>query len=248
MKVIYLLLLFSFVSPQTPTRFEVIIPSAEQEAQYVWRTLQDMPFFEQHNYQISLPQGALIESLKKKSLNGQMSNEDYAALLTHMQTEVYDRKDYLKGQQKVVDAIPSLDRMLNQIISKNYDWGFNSFDRYQIVLTLYGPGGSYNPDEGLILLYTTTDGRFKQYDDPLNTLIHEVTHIGIESEIIQKYSVPHGLKERLVDTFVLLHFQDQLTGFRIQDMGFKSIDNELDELEKLSDLPRIVSEFMIGDE
>ena len=46
-----------------------------------------------------------------------------------------------------------------------------------INLTLYGPGGSYNPQEGSIILMITKEGTFKQSLDPAETIVHEIVHI-----------------------------------------------------------------------
>ena len=48
-------------------RIEVIAPSVEDEIEYVWRTLEDVPFFEEHGYEINLPNDPLVEVLVEKS-------------------------------------------------------------------------------------------------------------------------------------------------------------------------------------
>ncbi|MEM9324708.1 MAG: hypothetical protein AAGA85_03595 [Bacteroidota bacterium] len=229
---------------QLEPRIEVVIPTAEQEAEYVWRTLQDVAFFEANAYQISLPEGPLIEELKARVKSNRLENGDRAALVAYIREQVYDAADYARGYQQVTREIARLDQMVAEIESRSYAWGFKSFPRYKVVLTLYGPGGSYNPDDGSILLYTTETGQFKQYGNPINTLIHEITHIGIEQSIIQPLAVPHGLKERIVDTFVSLHFGDQLPDYRIQAMGDEGIDQYFTTLKDISDLRGIVLRYM----
>ena len=245
MKFLILLCLFYSSTPQKGDgeRFNVLIPTAEQEAAYIWRTIQDIHFFDENGYQVSLPQGAFIESLKEKSRNNQLTDNDYSELKKFIKSTVYKKSDYLKGYEAVKNDLPLLHKMFKHIASANYAWGFKTFESYDIVLTLYGPGGSYNPDKGSILLYTTQDGRFKQYDKPINTLIHEVVHIGIEESIITEFQVSHGLKERIVDSFVLLHFKSQLSDYRIQQMGDTAIDTYLQTVDDLSDLDDILKKF-----
>ncbi len=63
--------------------------------------------------------------------------------------------------------------------------------------------------------------------------------------IVQKYGLPHGLKEYIVDTFVYLMFQEQLPEYRIQNMGDPKIDDYLKTPDDLSALKNtIVSEFV----
>jgi hypothetical protein len=61
-------------------RVTVHIPSAETETEYIWRNIQDITFFEKHNYQVLLPSGTLIEELKQKSRSGSLDNKDYKRL------------------------------------------------------------------------------------------------------------------------------------------------------------------------
>lgn len=134
--------------------------------------------------------------------------------------------------------------MIEELSKNNWDWGFKEFKTYQINLTLYGPGGSYNPDEGSILIYTNPSGNFKNYQNPANTIIHEIVHIGIESSIISKYDIPHALKERIVDKIVFLNFNEKLPHYKIQEMGDNSIDSYLQAKEDIQYLEEYVEEIM----
>lgn len=225
-------------------RIQVHIPTASAETDYVWRTLQGTLFFEANNYQVSLPKGALIDSLKAKARDARLTDEDYEALGVYVQDSVYQKEDYLKGYQKIADNLEQLNKLLAAIDTSQLNWNFKQFDTYHVNLTLYGPGGSYDPDEGSILIYTTPDGRFKQYDNPLYTLIHEIVHIGIETSIIQQYQVPHALKERIVDQMVLLYFQEELPDYRIQNMGDTRIDPFVKSKEDFRELHTIVATIM----
>ena len=223
------------------------IPTAELESEYIWRTIQDIKFFEENNYQISLPEGQLIEDLKGKAKKSNLSEEDYVRLKTFIQDSVYQKSNYLKGYEKIVNELELINKMLSEIDESNFKWGFKKMDSYQINLTLYGPGGSYNPDDGSILIFTTPKGAFKNYDNPVNTIIHEITHIGIEESIINKFGIPHSLKERIVDTFVFLSFKQYLPDYRIQDMGDTRIDQYLKTKEDLKELDKFAELIMKGE-
>ena len=221
-------------------RITIHIPTAESESEYIWSNIQDIEFFEANNYQVSLPQGSIIEELKQKAKSKQLSDSDYARLESFVKDSVYKKSDYLKGYEKIELERPLLNKMINELSQSNFNWEFKAFETYQVNLTLYGPGGSYNPDEGSILIYTTPEGKFKNYANPSNTLIHEVVHIGIEETIVAKYNVPHTLKERIVDTFVSLYFSQYLPNYRIQDMGESRTDKHLKTKTDLEHLDKIV--------
>ena len=225
-------------------RITIVIPIAEAEADYIWRTIQDIAFFEKNNYQISLPQGTLIDELKAKSKAKKLSDKDYENLKRFVADSVYDKNAYEAGYKKIEANRILINKMVNQISKSKYKWDFKEFENYQINLTLYGPGGSYNSEEGSILIFTTPDGKFKSYDNPANTIIHEITHIGIEESIINTYQVPHALKERIVDTFVFLNFRYYLPTYKIQDMGEYRTDKYLSSKKKLKYLASFVEEVM----
>ncbi|MEE9364594.1 MAG: hypothetical protein V3U92_18495 [Cellulophaga sp.] len=200
---------------KSQSRIVINIPTADTEAEYIWRTIQDIKFFEENNYQISLPKGLFIQKLKGKAKLENLINEDYEQLKEFVKDSVYNKADYQKGNEKIEKELV----LINKINQSRYNWNFKEFKTYQVNLTLYGAGGSYNLDQGSILIFTTTKGQFKNYDNPANTIIHEITHIGIEEAIITKNKVPHKLKERIVDTFVFLNFNQYLPHYRIQNMG-----------------------------
>ncbi len=224
----------------TQNHLSIQIPTAEQETAYIWRTLRDIAFFEQHNYQLSLPQGPLMESLKQKAKTNTLTDEDYAALQDFVSSRVYQKEDYQQGYEKIIAQKGLVNKMIRRLNKHKRNWNFKRFDRYQIVLTLYGSGGNYNPDDGSIIIFTNQDGNFKQYDNPANTLIHEIVHMGIEESIIQRYQVSHPLKERIVDQLVLLHFKTLLPKYRLQDMGEYRIDPYLKKKRDCKNLGKIV--------
>ena len=246
MKYQLLLLLLAVVAcrPSAQDRISIQIPSAQTEAEYIWRNLQDTKFFDEHGYQVSLPRGPLMDELKEKARAGKLSDEDYTRLEKFVVERVYRAEDYQAGYDKIENERSLINQMINALNPSAYPWGFQSYDIYTINLTLYGPGGSYNPDDGSLLVYTTPQGQFKSYDNPANTVIHEIVHIGIENSIISKYQVPHPLKERIVDTFVSLHYGDKLPSYRVQDMGEQRSDAYLQQPADFIALDKVVKEIL----
>ncbi len=238
------LIIILLIVASAQERIRINIPSAAEEAEYVWRTIQDIHFFDQHGYSISLPQGAVIDTLLEKARSHSLTDNDFTMLQSYMSTKIYTRNDYQAAYKKIERRRPLLNQMINEIDASERQWLFCSFDTYQVNLTLYGPGGSYDPENGSILIFTTPQGDFKNYHDPANTIIHEVVHIGIETSIISKYNVPHPLKERIVDTFVTLNFQKKLPEYRVQNMGNTAIDTLVKKREDLANLAETVAKFM----
>ena len=70
----------------------------------------------------------------------------------------------------------------------------------------------------------------------INTIIHEIAHLGMEETIVRKFRLPHGLKERIVDKFVFLMFQDLLPNYKVQNMGDQQVDRYVASQEDLTKL------------
>jgi hypothetical protein len=120
-------------------------------------------------------------------------------------------------------------------------WVFKLFSKYEVKLTAYGPGGSYNSEHGYIILKTTSNGVFKRCS-PIYTIVHEIIHIGIEGCIIKKFGLSHIEKEGLVDAICVNYFKDILVGYTIQKLGDKDIFNAISE-KSCKNLPEQIEEY-----
>ncbi|WP_235298183.1 hypothetical protein [Portibacter marinus] len=244
-----MLLLFSAVNEckqSTTSRIQIIEPSIEQEATSIWRTINDITFLESQGYTIHLPDDPLIDNLINKSKEGNFGNDDYAEIYRLLEAKIYDRSKYKNAIQKVEGQLALLNRMMDKVEVKlsGWNWNFKTFDQYKIQFTLYGTGGSYDPDEGVITLWTNQQGEFMNYNNPANTIIHEITHIGMEESLVHKYDLPHGLKERTVDRFVYLLFKEDLPEYRIQEMGDARLDELLNDKEAIKHIDEILLEIL----
>lgn len=228
------------------SRIEIVQPTIEQEATSIWRTINDITFFENQGYNINLPKDSLIDSLITKSKNGTFGNEDFPKIYALLETKFFEQQSYEPAKQKVENQINLMNDLVSKLDSEksHWDWKFKIFDKYKVIFTLYGTGGSYDPDEGTITLLTNKEGGFMIYKNPAYTIIHEITHMGMEYSIVRKYNLSHGLKERIVDTFVYLMFQEELIEYKIQNMGDKNIDRYLNKKKDIASLNKIVSAFM----
>ncbi len=244
--VIFSIISVSGISQTSPSRIEIILPTIEQEATSIWRTINDIAFFEKQGYTINLPKDSLINTLIKKSKDGGFGNEDFSTIYTLVETKIFNPNNYERAIQKVKNQTDLINTILYKIntTKSQWDWNFKMFNNYKVVFTLYGTGGSYDPDEGTITLLTNKEGMFMNYKNPANTIIHEIAHMGMEYSIVQKYNLSHELKERVVDTFVYRMFHAELPEYRIQIMGDDKINTYLRTQDDISSLHIIVSKFM----
>lgn len=71
-KLLFCLCLFISCQGKSQNRLNINIPTAEAETEYIWSTIQDINFLEANRYQVSLPSGELIETLKIKAREGNL--------------------------------------------------------------------------------------------------------------------------------------------------------------------------------
>lgn len=222
------------------------IPTIEQEATSIWRTINDIEFLEKQGYKINLPKNNLIDSLIKKSKDGKFGSDDFPEIYNLLEVNIYKKENYELALKKVNAQKDLINKFVKElyVLQKKWNWEFKTFEKYNIIFTLYGTGGSYDPDLGRVTLFTTPEGKFMNYEKPANTIIHEIIHMGIEKSIVQKYNLPHGLKERIVDTLVYLLFGESLPEYKIQNMGDKEIDKSLKKKADVIELEAIINNFL----
>lgn len=242
--ILVLVMLSCFNQLFAQPRIEIHIPSPEEEAEYLWRTIRDIRFFEQYNYVVNLPRHTLIDSLVEASRNNQFSNEAYPLLVDLLQSSVYQLEDYQTGANKIRQQEMLIHGALKRLAEFPFRWEYKTFDTHRIRLTLYGSGGSFNPDDGSLILLTTSKGEFRQYPTPANTIIHELIHVGIEESLIQTYHLPHSVKERMVDQIMLLLFQEELPNHQMQDIGSPAVDVYMRNKRDLKRLDKRVRKYL----
>lgn len=247
--VILVILTCSIILMATPSvastnRVKIEIPSVGEEIEYVWRTLQDIPFFVNHGYDISLPEHSIMDLLVEKAKRAELTRKDRDSLDRLMRNDIYDRKLYELAYAKIKSRQAHINQLINRLDRLDKNWNYQSFETYQVRLTLYGPGGSYDPSNGSILIFATPSGSFKQYKDPACTIIHEVVHIGIEESIVSQLSLPHVLKERVVDRIVEMNFEKELPEYRVQNMGYAEFDDYFRDLSDFKELNKVLKKFL----
>lgn len=159
----------------------------ELEVERVKFTLSKMKWYQENGYNVTIPEGLSEDSLVKDI---QMKMGD-----------VYDERDYeefaLTLQNKWKEYISKVEEMY--LLE-----GFHPLkDVYTVVLTRYGTGGSYFPEEGKIIVNCCRARK----SDPVGAVFHEMVHMGIE-HLIQENSISHWRKERLVDLLCAKYFPE----------------------------------------
>ena len=231
------------VDPSTLQYFTLSIPTAQEEATVMLNYLKQIPWFDSMGYRITLPNTPLVNSaISKLRAGGTLTSAEEAALRTHFIQDVYDVQDYQPSFNTIARAALEADQQIPSLRTYQSSWGFFIPNKYTIQLTYYGPGGSYNPSTGLIIMKVDRENYWNP-PRPLSIILHEAVHIGIENNIIQRNNIPQWTKERIVDHFMILQFG--LSGYRLQSTSPEyPIDIIFNQPDVLDHLPSRVEEFM----
>lgn len=223
-------------SPAQPT-IVTRAQTSDEAFDYLWLQLGQMPFFRAHGYDVGLPAHPLFQRLA----TGGLAGADRDAAHRVFAAEVYDPHAFDAGLH-VLEQVPNrIGPALETFAKWQAAWGFEIRARYELVLTLYGPGGSYDTDKGVITMRTTSDGGFRT--EPLQNAVHEMTHMGIERPVVQRFGLSHEEKERLVDLLCLRAFHDLLPAYHAQPMGPPAMDAFIDDAA-LADLPHAIERYL----
>lgn len=162
------------------------------------------------------------------------------ALWRHITDQAYDPQSYGRAEQQVLRAIPVVEGMIQTLLAAPRDWDFKQYPNHTVTLTLYGPGGGYDPEEGSITLWTTPKGGFKLADHAATVLLHELVHLGIEASLVQEYNLSHRDKEYLVDAIIYFHFRQILPDYQFQPMGPSLLEEHITSVEDLARLGAVL--------
>jgi len=201
--------------------FVYSVKSELEKAKYVLST--EKKAFYRKNYKgVVTPEGFSIEDdepCNEEELRAQIEKEidqEEASIVTR------ELKD------KIKEIVISLNPILQAI-------DYQIPDKYIIVLTKYGPGGSYHLPNKIILTMTKT----KRSHDEI--LAHELVHLAIEP-LIQKNNTEHWVKERIVDLLMKKAFsnyelqRNPVEAEKISQIfqdHYPNIDKILEEISKI---------------
>ena len=222
--------------------YSVSIPTAQEEAEYFLYTLEQYKWYMDSGYtHVTIPSHPVIDPLKTKILNSQMlTSAEKAQVINSFKADLYNAADYQQAFPGIRRAAVIADRQIDGLRRYQTAWGFYIPAKYNIQLTVYGPGGSYNPATGTITMLITN------IRNPLHTILHETVHIGIEDRIIQRYglSQTYWVKERLVDQFTKKQFSEVVINYQMQGFLAPAIDRMFENADVLDRLPQRIEEMI----
>lgn len=241
---------------------EVVIRSPNQEEEFcvLKRTLIELQWLYTHGYQPRLPHHKDFEELYAAltSYPEKLQRHDERYFKTIFCTEIYDPSLYDTGLKILSADKGRIEQAIEKLQCLNKNWGFRLMPKYSILLTLYGVGGNYEPHTGLIHALTNPEGKFS-FLGASPTVIHEIVHIGVEENIVQKYKLTHWEKEYVVDSICALYLKDLLPNYRYQkdctwsksdsteqepERFPKNLNHFIDEKAILNNLPLAISNFI----
>lgn len=206
----------------------------------LWSVLLKMPFYTQNGYaDVALPNDIEITNLANNPSELQLTKPE--TLGNRFIQKIYRLSDYKIGIEKINSEIENITNNFPVFEKLNTSWGFKLFPQYTILLTLYGPGGSYNSDTGTILIRTSVDGKFQ--NPKLQSIIHEITHLGIEDNIVKKYNLNHSEKEALVNIMCRINFSSLFGSPKDKKMANNPFVS-LVTAESINNLPQIIENYI----
>lgn len=211
--------------------------TANEEFEYLMKILGKMNFYNKHGYKISIPGHPFFLNISNNfDLLQSLDVEEAKNIFTK---EVYELDFFKNGIKTVTKNIGLVEEAIKKMeMWKN--WGFKLFPKYEVRLTAYGPGGSYDYNKGNIIMKTKESGEFGRV--PQHTITHEIIHIGIEESIVKKFELIHVEKEGLVDSICANYFDDLLIDYVVQDRGDKKVVNLVSK-DNIMELPKIIEEY-----
>ena len=183
--------------------------SSEYEVQRVKNTLNKLAWFKEQGYRLSLPKGL--------SLDGDnLVDEKFIKISV---VSEYNENDY----KQVIEMVNEQWLKYSSILEKYFlETNIKSKDNYEVKLTRYGVGGSYNLPNTIIINIQA------HYEVGLiKTIIHEIIHLSIQG-LIEKYEVEHWQKERIVDLILDKYFP-QINKMQDVPIDTKMIDGSFEK-------------------
>lgn len=218
---------------------------AKEEAfSFVMYLTKKLPWFNANGYNVSLPQHKMFEKLYQNP--ALITEKDVDSLRNIFYAEVYDESRFAAILEAIRQTKGILKNALQKLNFLKNNWGFDIKRRYEIVLTLYGPGGNYKGinEVGFVIKKIAPNNFVESTEKYIKTIVHEIVHIGIDEIIVQKYKLKHWEKERLVDLICLLYLKDLVPWYKAQDITDKKIDDFLNERVITENLPMAIENFI----
>ena len=205
-------------SSENPPELKIIY-SVEQEVARIKNTLSKLDWFEKEGYKVHLPEGISADS----------SDEEITRAV---------EKEYSGHEKSFVENADWLEKnwpkYARELGTKLIECNLKPESKYELLLTLYGVGGSYNRPNRILV-------NIKNFYELglLRTVLHEAVHLAVQ-DLIVKYDISHWVKERIVDLLMQKFFPglDEMQKVKVETEGIDKVFSE-----SYPDVPKIIEKL-----
>lgn len=188
----------------------------KSEHQRLAFTLKNITFYKEKGYRVLLPKGATLDQTSENDIFELADQEFPDKLVIDVKNKVIlEIQRYKDSIDLYIKSIP-----------------YKAPEEVRIILTQYGVGGSYNVYSSEIVI------NIKYKFDFMSLIMHELTHILVDKELVYKFNLDHDEKENLIkwllsNSLILKDFVSVPRKTKIKPPG----EDVLEELKRLNYSP-----------
>lgn len=198
----------------------IIEYSIEQETERVKKTLSKIDWFEKQGYHwknFNFPKGIdATEFYDKKVI---YSDDEISKYIK----DEYNEESYKKISELLKNEWEKVAEIFN---TKLNQCSLPQVDKYKVVFSSYGTGGSYNLPN---IIYLNIKQRNNSENQLFGVMIHEMIHLAIQV-LIDQYKLTQWQKERIVD-LTLDNFFSGMKNMQKTNIGPKQLE-QIDTIYK----------------
>jgi|GEM_PF-2299976 len=229
----------------------------EEEFTYLKRTVAALNWFQKHGFKqyVILPQHKSFDNWYRQAEKFNAVDSYEEGMSPHFAeeenyeksfSELYNPNSYVEGLKEITSnkkESEKIDGALKKLSLLQKNWGFQLLPKYQIRLTLYGVTANDDVNSGTIFLRITPF-----VNNFSGSIIHEVVHIGVEKNIVQKFKLTCAERECLVDLICSIYFKEIFPKYTLQYLCSKwpiakSMAEFVNEKTIIADLPQAISQY-----
>jgi hypothetical protein len=193
--------------------------SIDEEVARIKNTLSKLAWFEDNGYKPALPEGISADS---------SDNEIQTAVEKDYEEH---KKTFAKNAEWLTENWPKYSEKLGANL---LECGLKPEPQYELLLTFYGVGGSYNrPNKILVNIRNFYEIGL------LSTVMHEAVHLAIQDMIVE-HNIDHWVKERIVD-LLMQRFFPEFSRIQKVKVSTEEIDMVFNEL--YPNVPEIIEKL-----
>jgi len=230
------------LAKKVETRVPPIIvrdPTKQEAFDTVMLYIQYAPFLKSKGYTFHLPDHP---EFQKFLSNGKPQPVDKPKLLK-IYNNIYNPDAYQSAVKKLKDKMPKIERAFKRLLNFHDNWGFVIHPKYDILFN-FGGLGDGNPKTGVInMALSKKDGSFSM-NRPLDMVIHEAIHTGIDVAVSDRYKLSWDEREKLVDLICHHCFRDILPDYKISYQKDSRMDEFIDFHAVMNDLPGAIKKYV----